>query len=175
MTLTEPSPDDKPAPQPSPRTRRRAQPHQPGRDPRREARRLSLQFLHQLNVQNGANLDQLDQFLAQYATRPAAQALAHTWILGTWHHLNDIDHAIAAVSTNWQGSRINQVDRANLRLAVYQLLLCPDIPPKVVINEAVELAQEFSTRQAPAFINGVLDTIHKSSTAQTNQSETNPQ
>jgi N utilization substance protein B len=53
------------------------------------------------------------------------------------------------------------VDRSILRLSVYQLLFCPDIPPKVVINEAIELAKKYSTEKSPGFVNGVLDAILK--------------
>jgi len=130
-------------------------------DYRREARRLALQFLHQLAAQDGKNLDQLDFFLGRYGTDLRARQLAQKWICGTWQDLNRIDAMIAQVSTNWDLHRINQVDCSNLRLAAHQLLDCPDIPVKVVINEAVELAKEFSTARSSGFVNGVLDAIHR--------------
>ncbi len=87
--------------------------------------------------------------------------LATEWIEGTWRKLERIDPLIRAASRNWEMSRINLVDLSNLRLAVFQFLDCPDISAKVVINEAIELAKQFSTTEAPGFINGVLDAIQK--------------
>jgi N utilization substance protein B len=61
----------------------------------------------------------------------------------------------------WDLSRLSFVDKNILRLAVYQLRFCPDIPPKVVINEALELAKKFGSAKSSAFVNGVLDSIFK--------------
>jgi len=61
----------------------------------------------------------------------------------------------------WEFTRLSPVDKSILRLAVYQLKFCPDIPPKVVINEAIELAKKFSTDKSPGFVNGVLDAVLK--------------
>lgn len=134
---------------------------EPQDDPRSLARQTVVQFLHQLTAQNGENLDQIDLFLNEFAPNLQSRSLARQWILGTWQHLERIDQLICQASTNWEPSRISLVDRNNLRLAIYQLLYCPDIPPKVVINEAIELARLFSAAQAPAFINGVLDAIYR--------------
>jgi N utilization substance protein B len=130
-------------------------------DPRRAARILAMQFLHQLNVQNGASLDLLDAFLDQYCNQPDTRRLAQRWIRGAWQQRTVIDQMIRSVSDNWDLTRISRVDRSNLELAVYQLMFCPDIPAKAAINEAVELAKMFSTAQAPGYVNGVLDAIWK--------------
>ncbi|MCK5269139.1 MAG: transcription antitermination factor NusB [Sedimentisphaerales bacterium] len=129
-------------------------------DPRSLARQTAVQFLHQLVVQDGRCLDEVNLFLNEFAPNLQSRSLAREWIRGTWQHLEQIDQLICRASTNWEPSRISLVDRNNLRLAIYQLLYCPDIPPKVVINEAIELARLFSTAQAPAFVNGVLDAIY---------------
>jgi N utilization substance protein B len=68
---------------------------------------------------------------------------------------------IAASTIKWQFTRLSPVDRSILRLSVYQLKFCADIPPKVVINEAIELAKKFSSDKSPAFVNGVLDAVLK--------------
>ncbi|MBN1764349.1 MAG: transcription antitermination factor NusB [Sedimentisphaerales bacterium] len=130
-------------------------------DPRHQGRCLALQFLFQLSVQRGENLDQLETFLLEFGSNDQTRSLARDWIYGSWHHLTDIDDIIGNVSTNWDLTRMSLVDRNNLRLAVYQLMYCPDIPAKVVINEAIELAKKFSTAQAPGFTNGILDVIYK--------------
>jgi len=130
-------------------------------DFRHDARVLSLQFIHQLEVQKGANLGLMDFFLKEHTPDEKTRELARKWIRGIWQNLDSVDQKIRQVSRNWDFSRISPVDRSNLRLAVYQLLYCLDVPHKVVINEAVELAKKFSTAQAPGFVNGVLDTIRK--------------
>ena len=130
-------------------------------DPRRLGRQLALQFLYQLDMQNGANLDQMSRFLTEYSDEPPVRQLAKKWITGVWEARARLDELIGRICENWDLSRITQVDRSNLRLAVYQLVECPEVPPKVVINEAVELAKTFSTAQAPAFVNGILDAIRK--------------
>ena len=129
--------------------------------PRRQSRQLALQFLYQLDVQKGRNLDQVDAFLIEFCSDMKKRQLARDWIKGTWLNLGQIDKMISATSKNWDIARISNIDRSNLRLAIYQLLDCPDIPPKVVINEAIELAKTFSTPQAPTFVNGLLDKIAK--------------
>lgn len=131
----------------------------PVEDPRSMARQLSLQFLHQLAVQGEDIFNQLDNFLAQYCDNQEARRLARQWISGAWHDKTRIEDMIKSIISNWDWARINLVDRSNLQLAVFQLLNCPEIPFRVVINEAVELAKRFSTTAAPGFINGVLDAI----------------
>ena len=130
-------------------------------DPRRLGRQLALQFLYQLDIQDGANLDQMHRFLTEYSGDLSVRQLAAKWIRGVWEARVRLDELIGQICENWDLSRITQVDRSNLRLAVYQLIECPEVPPKVVINEAVELAKIFSTAQAPAFVNGILDAIRK--------------
>ena len=73
----------------------------------------------------------------------------------------EIDRMIQSVSCNWDVGRLNQVDLSNLRLAVHQLVKCRDIPAKVVINEAIELAKLFSSTESAGFVNGVLDSVRR--------------
>ncbi|MBQ8640849.1 MAG: transcription antitermination factor NusB [Clostridia bacterium] len=80
--------------------------------------------------------------------------------LGTVNNLDTIDAELEKSSVKWKVSRMARVTRSILRLAVYELLLVENpIPPKAVINEAVELAKEFDDDAAPAFINGILNKI----------------
>jgi len=128
---------------------------------RRQARQAAMQYLYQFDVQKEKNTEQLEQFLAEFCNDLQARELARQWINGTWQSIEHIDKMIADSCENWEISRISPVDLGNLRLAVFQLLDCPDIPPKVVINEAIELAKLFSSQQAPKFVNGVLDNIQQ--------------
>ena len=130
-------------------------------DYRTVARQAALQFLYQLEVQKGENLNQIETFLDEYCDSPQAITRATELIKGTWVQIKEIDKMISSASTHWDIKRINPVDLSNLRLGVYQLCYCRQIPPVAVINEAVELAKQFSTSEAYGFINGILDTIHR--------------
>ncbi|MDD4463608.1 MAG: transcription antitermination factor NusB, partial [Desulfobacterales bacterium] len=70
-----------------------------------------------------------------------------------------IDQLIEHFSSNWKISRMSCVDRNIMRMAVYELLFCTEIPPKVSINEAIDVGKRFGTEESGAFINGILDTI----------------
>ena len=139
---------------------------EPKTDPRRQARICALQFLHQLDVQAGENLEQLDGFVNEQLADMAAGELAKQWIRGTWQNHPQIDRQISQVCRNWDLARINLVDLSNLRLALYQLEFCKDIPERVVINEAIELARLFSTTAAPGFVNGILDAVRAAKSGQ---------
>lgn len=138
-----------------------SEPINQNQDYRRVARQAALQFLYQLEIQKGENLDQIETFLDEYCEDPQARQRAGELIKGTWVQIKPIDEMIASASTHWDLNRINLVDLSNLRLGVYQLCYCPQIPPMAVINESVELAKKFSTSQAYGFINGILDTIRR--------------
>ncbi len=130
-------------------------------DRRRAARVLAMQFLHALTVQGGANLEKVEALMGVYCEDEATRGLAIGWVRDAWARLGEIEGLIRETATHWDLSRISQVDRSILHLGVYQLLHCEEMPAKVVINEAIELAKTFSTAQSPGFVNGVLDAIHK--------------
>ncbi|MDY6952796.1 MAG: transcription antitermination factor NusB, partial [Thermodesulfobacteriota bacterium] len=75
---------------------------------------------------------------------------------------DEIDRLIERYSDNWKITRMSGVDRNLLRLAVYELLYCEDIPPRVSINEAIDIGKKFGTEHSSAFINGILDSIRLS-------------
>jgi N utilization substance protein B len=104
-------------------------------------------------------MELLAPFLAENEEDESIRKNASEWIMGTWEHLGRIDELIVGSTIKWQFSRLSPVDKSTLRLAVYQLQWCPDIPPKVVINEAIEIAKKYSTDKSPAFVNGVLDSV----------------
>jgi transcription antitermination protein NusB len=72
-----------------------------------------------------------------------------------------IDRLIERFSSNWKVSRMSGVDRNVLRIAVFELMGCPDIPAKVTLNEAIDIGKRFGTEESGAFINGILDSIHQ--------------
>ena len=131
---------------------------------RSQARVLAFQALHQLDVQGEGFLRELDFFLGASESAPdrvAYVAYARTLIAGAWQRRQAIDDMIAAAAQHWQLHRLATVDRNILRMAVFELRYQHDVPPRVVIDEAVELAKRFSTRQSPGFVNGILDAILK--------------
>jgi len=130
-------------------------------DKRTRARELAIQGLYQLDVQGSDLLTSLGRFFMENDPDGLVRKLASDWTKGTWENLAQCDELIVASIIKWQLSRLSAVDKSILRLAVYQLKFCPDIPPRVVINEAIELAKKFSTDKSPAFVNGVLDAILK--------------
>jgi transcription antitermination factor NusB len=130
-------------------------------DKRTRARELAIQGLYQLDIQGSDLLPHLAEFFVENDPNISVRKLASEWTKGTWENLALCDELVAASTIKWQLSRLSAVDKSILRLAVYQLKFCPDIPPRVVINEAIELAKKFSTDKSSAFVNGVLDAVLK--------------
>jgi transcription antitermination factor NusB len=130
-------------------------------DKRTRARELAMQILYQLDVQGPVVLEGLTDFLIENEPNLSVRKLAAEWTKGTWENLSACDELISGSTIKWQLSRLSMVDKSILRLAVFQLKFCPDMPPRVVINEAIELAKKFSTDKSPAFVNGVLDAVLK--------------
>jgi len=126
------------------------------------AREISLQALFQQDLTDSKKED-LDDLLAEAAEgeRDYARAL----VTGVLENKQELDSRITEVTDNWKLERIATVDRAILRLGLYELLEMSEVPPKVVINESVELAKKFSTEKSGAFVNGVLDKIYQTMSA----------
>jgi N utilization substance protein B len=88
-----------------------------------------------------------------------SESFARELVSSTHGRRAEIDDVIQSASRNWRIERMSRVDRNILRLAVGELLASPEVPIKVVINEAVELAKRYGASEAPAFVNGILDRI----------------
>ena len=129
---------------------------------RRKARELALQFLYQLDQSGESDPTPHEtEFWARHAVDDAARQFASALVRGTKANQTRIDHTIAECTEHWDLERMAVVDRNILRLAVYELLWGTDVPPKVAINEAIELAKKFGTAESSRFINGLLDRILK--------------
>lgn len=120
-----------------------------------------MQALCQLDVQGDHMLGMLRMFFHEETDDAMTLQLAEKWTLGAWEYQRACDDLIAQAAMRWKLSRLSHVDRAILRLSVYQLKYCPDIPFKVVLNEAIEISKKYSTEQSPRFVNGVLDAVLK--------------
>jgi transcription antitermination factor NusB len=129
------------------------------------AREFALKVLYQADVCRRdipsaekifwAEIENPDPHVKQYAERLAA---------GVAEHFSPIDEKISQYATNWQLKRMALIDRNILRLGAYEILFAEDIPPKVAINEAVELAKKYGDMESGKFVNGILDKIHKKET-----------
>ncbi|MDD4889528.1 MAG: transcription antitermination factor NusB [Phycisphaerae bacterium] len=128
---------------------------------RRRARELALQALFQFDVQGEPFAEELDGFLRdstdQLDVRHFARKLAH----GAWERRAEADAILNKLTVRWSIDRMAIADRNILRMGIYQLLHCPEIPARVVINEAIELGKRYSTVESPQFINGLLDAANK--------------
>ena len=128
-------------------------------DPR-QARILAMQALCQWDVQGDETSKALDDFLtAQEASKPVAARVGEL-VQGFWGRRQSIDDRIVAAATNWDLSRISPVERNVMRVAVVELLGAKT-PPKVALNEAIEIGRDFGSENSPRFINGVLDVVLK--------------
>ena len=124
---------------------------------RSKARKRAVDVLYEADVRSGDPLALLRERLAD-ETPPVPE---HTVRLveGVAEHASRIDALIDAHASNWSLERLPDVDRAILRMAVFELLWADDVPDAVVIDEAVELAKTLSTDDSPAYVNGVLGAI----------------
>jgi transcription antitermination protein NusB len=127
---------------------------------RRQAREVALQLLYAIEITQEEVTEMLASAwvgtLLTEETRDFVTRLA----LGAAAHRSEIDGLIQTWSANWSLDRIAFVERNILRMALYELLYMPEIPPKVTINEAVEIAKRYGAEDAPAFVNGILDRIN---------------
>jgi len=127
---------------------------------RRQARELAVQFLYQ----NESNSVDMPEALAlfwqtQHEIADKVRQFAEELIRGALEQHAVIDEKIQKYTEHWELGRIAAVDRSILRLAIYEMLCRDDIPPVVSINEAVEIAKLYSTRESGAFVNGILDRL----------------
>ena len=127
---------------------------------RTQARELALQLLYQIDLRGDEVRADLDRALEEPTSADAeVRAFARDLLDGYRQRAADIDRTIEEVARNWQLKRMAAIDRNILRLATYELLYRDDIPPLVTINEAIELAKKYSTRNSGPFVNGILDNI----------------
>ncbi len=126
---------------------------------RTRSREIALQILYQVEMHGGGAEEAFDLFWQHFNPSPGLKDFARKIVAGVCEHRQKIDTVIQSFSEHWRLDRITIVDRNILRLAIFELLMCPDIPTKVVLNEAVELGKRFGSDQSGSFINGILDSI----------------
>ncbi len=135
---------------------------------RRRAREMALQILYQMEVSQLPPEDAVSlyyeifsgeeelEFHAPMGARPFAEELVY----GVELNQQEIDRMLARSSQHWRVERMTIIDRNILRIALFEMLRLNDIPHKVSINEAIEIAKSFGTEDSGAFINGILDHVY---------------
>jgi N utilization substance protein B len=126
---------------------------------RSRAREIALQALYQRDQNKSIQNDDILEFLARRLNEPELLDLGKSLYLGTMQHLAEIDKRLADVADNWSVDRMAIVDRNVLRLGIYELYYGPELPFKIVLDEAIELAKRYGSEESPAFVNGILDKI----------------
>jgi transcription antitermination protein NusB len=132
---------------------------------RRKAREIALQILYGLDAQRvdlaeaialfWINFDETNEKISE-----EVKAFSNDLVKGTWKNRRKIDNLISGNSSNWTLGRMSRVDKSILRMAVYELLFCSDIPPKVTMNEAIDLGKIYGSENSGSFINGILNALY---------------
>ncbi|HOX54496.1 MAG: transcription antitermination factor NusB [Candidatus Omnitrophica bacterium] len=129
---------------------------------RTRARECALKILYGIDITGDSAEASLDNFWqSQEIEDSGVQEFANDLVKGVLENLDKIDKEIAKSAANWQLKRMAVIDRNILRIATFELLFAQDIPPKVSINEAVDLAKRFGDVDSGRFVNGILDKINK--------------
>jgi N utilization substance protein B len=120
-----------------------------------------LQCLYYLEVGRHREENAATVFWEHFHPEEKAPAYFIRLVSGVRAHQEELDAYISRFSEHWRLERMASIDRAILRLALFELLHCPEVPPKVAVNEAVELGKRFGAENSRAFINGILDSFLK--------------
>ncbi len=129
---------------------------------RRQAREAALQFLYQYDLTQPERMEPaLNGFWKIAELKPEVRAFAEGLLRGVTEHRPQLDEKIASLADNWDFDRLAVVDRNIIRLALYEMLHRPEIPPVVSINEAIEIAKKFGSEESGKFVNGILDRAKK--------------
>jgi N utilization substance protein B len=128
---------------------------------RRSSREQALKFLYQSELNEGDHDKQMEQFLERVSSQDKVEGFMQELVQTVVRYKKEIDETLKKCSDNWELERMAVVDRNILRIGACELLYIPSTPPKVAINEAVEIAKRYGNEDSPEFVNGVLDKIYK--------------
>jgi N utilization substance protein B len=128
---------------------------------RRTAREEALKVLYRLDLTGDNPEEVMEQYWTEFQVPESAQSYIHRLVQTCWEERANLDTLIAQASDHWTLRRMNFIDRNVLRLAACELVYFDDIPPKVAINEAIDIAEKYGTEFSGAFVNGILDRIIK--------------
>ena len=129
---------------------------------RRTCREWAVQLLFQEDLNPAENMDSaFEKFWEGRETDPKARAFTEDLVRGVLEKRREMDRKVTEVAENWDIRRIAIVELNVMRMALYEMLYRKDIPPVVIINEAVDIAKFFGTRESGRFVNGILDRVRK--------------
>jgi N utilization substance protein B len=128
---------------------------------RRQSREFAMQALFDMDMSNDDSEERLDLFCRNFEPPQNVMPFLIKLCRGVIRHKLEIDSLIDRFSSNWKIDRISCVDRNVMRIAIFEMLHCDDIPAKVSINEAIDVGKKFGTEESGAFINGILDSFRK--------------
>ncbi|MDQ2085310.1 transcription antitermination factor NusB [Herbivorax sp. ANBcel31] len=128
---------------------------------RRASREVSMKLLYQLEIRKDSREEQIKSTLEEYNLKDKDVEYITDIVDGVYKNKENIDKTIENHSKGWKISRISKVDLSILRLGIYEIVFREDIPINVSINEAVELAKNYSGEESGAFVNGILGKIRK--------------
>lgn len=126
---------------------------------RSRAREIALQALYQRDQNKSMSQEDALNFLSRRLADPDLLALGKSLFLGVSQFVKEIDQRLSEVADNWSVERMAVVDRNVLRLGIFELYHGPELPFKIVLDEAIELAKRYGSEESPAFVNGILDKI----------------
>jgi N utilization substance protein B len=129
---------------------------------RREGRETAVQLLFSREFTPGESEHDVDGFFKIHTAKGEVRAHAEALYRGVSERLTELDGLIEPVLENFRMERLSGVDRNILRVALYEMHHCPEVPPVVAISEAVEIAKRFGGEQSGKFVNGVLDKLKQS-------------
>lgn len=128
---------------------------------RRQSRETALHIRYQVEQSNCTSENALSTYWELNHAAEDVKEFAEKLVFGVAENIEEIDEQITKFSAHWRLSRMAIIDRNVLRLAVYELLHCADVPVRVTLNEAIEIAKKYGTEESGAFINGILDQVAK--------------
>ena len=126
---------------------------------RRKAREIVLQSLYEAEFSDLGWEEILESQTRRRASTPETVEYARSLFSKTLETEAELDEKIGTVLENWEMKRISLIDKNILRFALCEILYFPDVPPKVTINEAIEIAHKYSSQEAGKFVNGILDRL----------------
>jgi transcription antitermination factor NusB len=127
---------------------------------RRRSRELAIKVLFHLEFSNDDPAAAFELICTNFGADEDVKDFSKELVEGVCVHMKELDGLLSKASQHWRLERIAKVDRTILRMALYELLYRDDIPPKVTINEAVDLGKKFCSEESGSFINGILDKIY---------------
>ncbi len=126
---------------------------------RRKSREMALQILYQIDFVPFPAEKAVKLFCEHFSSDNLNCEFVSYLVEGVLSHKEEIDALISSLSSKWRIDRMCSTDRNIIRLATFEILYCPDIPPKVSISEAIEIGKRFGTLDSGAFINGILHAL----------------